>query len=95
MSGAGYTYTGPVDCSVIPDKSQCKSKSVIVTGGMCDTVFPLSYSRFPPSVQLLVLGPLVPIPISCIDKLTLENIDQAPMESGKPTCEASSRQGKC
>ncbi|PMD37857.1 short chain dehydrogenase/ reductase [Hyaloscypha variabilis F] len=28
-----YTYTGPVDNTVIPDKSKLKGKSVIVTGG--------------------------------------------------------------
>ncbi|KAJ9621392.1 hypothetical protein H2204_011953 [Knufia peltigerae] len=30
---AVYEYTGPVDCGVVPDKTQCKGKSVIVTGG--------------------------------------------------------------
>lgn len=28
-----YTYTGPVDCSVLPDPSKLRGKSVIVTGG--------------------------------------------------------------
>jgi hypothetical protein len=28
-----YTYNGPVDNTVLPDKSQLKGKSVIVTGG--------------------------------------------------------------
>ena len=28
-----YSYNGPLDCSVVPDKSQLKGKSVIVTGG--------------------------------------------------------------
>ncbi|EXJ68958.1 uncharacterized protein A1O5_07890 [Cladophialophora psammophila CBS 110553] len=33
MASQPYEYTGPVDCSIVPDKSQCKGKSVIVTGG--------------------------------------------------------------
>lgn len=28
-----YTYTGPVDNTVLPDKRQLEGKSVIVTGG--------------------------------------------------------------
>ncbi|KAJ9605915.1 hypothetical protein H2200_009764 [Cladophialophora chaetospira] len=28
-----YEYTGPVDCSLVPDKTQLQGKSVIVTGG--------------------------------------------------------------
>lgn len=28
-----YTYTGPIDHTIVPDVSQVKSKSVIVTGG--------------------------------------------------------------
>lgn len=28
-----YTYTGPVDHTVVPDKSRVQGKSVIVTGG--------------------------------------------------------------
>jgi hypothetical protein len=28
-----YTYTGPVDNTVLPDKSKLRGKSVIVTGG--------------------------------------------------------------
>lgn len=28
-----YTYTGPVDHTVVPDRSQMRGKSVIVTGG--------------------------------------------------------------
>ncbi len=34
-----YTYTGPVDNTVIPDKSKLRGKSVIVTGG---ALLPLS-----------------------------------------------------
>ncbi len=33
MSGGSYMSEGPVDCRVAPDRSQCKGKSVIVTGG--------------------------------------------------------------
>jgi len=33
MSTKAYSYSGPVDCSVAPDKSQCRAKSVVVTGG--------------------------------------------------------------
>lgn len=29
-----YTFSGRVDCSIAPDKTQCKGKSIIVTGGM-------------------------------------------------------------
>lgn len=29
-----YQYTGPVDCTIPPDPSKLKGKSVIVTGGM-------------------------------------------------------------
>lgn len=28
-----YSYTGPIDHTVVPDKSQLKGKSVVVTGG--------------------------------------------------------------
>ena len=28
-----YEYTGPVDCTIPPDRAQLKGKSVIVTGG--------------------------------------------------------------
>lgn len=28
-----YTYTGPVDHTVVPDKSKLRGKSVVVTGG--------------------------------------------------------------
>ncbi|KEF55110.1 uncharacterized protein A1O9_08763 [Exophiala aquamarina CBS 119918] len=35
MSPQPYNYTGPVDCSIAADKTQCKGKSVIVTGGLC------------------------------------------------------------
>ncbi|KAK4941022.1 hypothetical protein LTR10_018942 [Elasticomyces elasticus] len=37
---AVYEYTGPVDCSVVPDKTQCSGKSVIVTGGRFKIVVP-------------------------------------------------------
>ena len=33
MSGGSYVSERPVDCSVAPDRSQCRGKSVIVTGG--------------------------------------------------------------
>lgn len=29
-----YSYTGPVDCTIPPDKTKLVGKSVIVTGGM-------------------------------------------------------------
>lgn len=28
-----YSYNGPIDCTVTPDKSKMKGKSVIITGG--------------------------------------------------------------
>lgn len=28
-----YEYTGPVDCSIPPDRKVLKGKSVIITGG--------------------------------------------------------------
>lgn len=28
-----YSPSGPIDCSIIPDKSRCKGKSIVVTGG--------------------------------------------------------------
>jgi hypothetical protein len=31
--GGGYVYKGAVDHTVEPDRTQCKGKSVIVTGG--------------------------------------------------------------
>jgi len=37
-----YSYTGPVDCSVLPDQSLLKDKSVIVTGGELPDI---SFSR--------------------------------------------------
>jgi len=33
MPGNAYTDNGPVDCSIQADRTQCKGKSVIVTGG--------------------------------------------------------------
>jgi len=31
-----YQNTGPVDCTVVPDLSTLKTKSVIITGGLCE-----------------------------------------------------------
>lgn len=33
-----YQYTGPVDCTIPPDPSKLKGKSVIVTGGMFSSI---------------------------------------------------------
>lgn len=46
---AAYSPSGPVDCSIAPDKSQCKGKSIVVTGGKLpdipDTVSSMTYQH--------------------------------------------------